>query len=294
MSFGFVHRDSCPVCASQSYVKLCDIGYDDPRLREFLADFYHGRAPLQLLQKGRYSVVSCANCGLVYQDSVLDDEGMQALYEYWIDDDASLAKKRNAGAGLFRQYARQVQTLIRMAGERPGRIRVLDFGMGWGYWSRMAQAHGLDVSGFELSQRRQQHARELGIRVISELPEPGDRFDIIYASQVFEHLPDPLETLRQLRARLAPRGLIHVRVPDGRGVADTLSWRGWIPELVAIHPLEHINCFTRPTLLRLAAGAGLAPARAPLTLAWGSLFGGLKREFNDRFVTTHLYLRRAA
>ena len=281
----------CPVCASTGFARLCEIGYDDPRLGEFLTGFYHGRLPLDLLESERYSVVRCDRCGFVYQDRILDADGMQALYDDWIDHETSLAKKRDAGAGLYRQYAGQVQTLIKMIGGRPGRIRVLDFGMGWGYWSRMARAHGLDVTGFELSARRRDHARAMGLEVIGKLPPVGDRFDFIYANQVFEHLPDPLDTLRQLGARLGPRGVIHIRVPDGRGVADTLRRRGWRPELGAIHPLEHINCFVRRTLIKLAAGAQLEPVAPPFRLSWGSLRGGFRREFDDRFVTTHLYFR---
>ena len=292
MALGFEYRDRCPVCGSGNAVKLCEIPYADPRMHEFLAEFYRGRLPLNLLREEKYRVVNCGGCGFLFQDRILDAEGMQDLYEHWIDHQASLHKKKSAGAKLFRQYAGQVQTLMKMVGGRPDRIRVLDFGMGWGYWSRMAQAHGLDVTGFELSTQRQEHARAMGLRVIAELPAPGDCFDIVYASQVFEHLPDPLETLRQLCARLGPRGLVYLRVPEGRGIAQTLEQYGWSPGLDAIHPLEHINCFTRTTLVRLAREAGLSPVAAPLRLSWGSLAGGLLREFSDRFVNTHVYFRR--
>lgn len=289
MAIGFEQRPSCPLCGAEQVIRLCDISYGDARMREFLARFYRGRAPLQLLADDSYRVVTCGRCGFLYQDRILNGEGMQALYEHWIDNAASLARKQAAPAKLFRQYAGQVQTLTRMARGRPRQIRVLDFGMGWGYWSRMAQAHGLDVTGFELSDERREHASGLGVRVIDELPPAGDCYDIVYASQVFEHLPDPLDTLRELGRRLAPRGLIYIRVPDGRGIAHTLEQYGWSPGLDAIHPLEHINCFTRQTLLRLGAEAGLRPVSAPLRLGWGSLVGGLLREFADRFMTTHVY-----
>jgi hypothetical protein len=83
-----------------------------------------------------------------------------------------------------------------------------------------------------------------------------------------------------------------IRVPDGRGVAAQLEQRGWSPELGAIHPLEHINCFTRKTLVYFAAKAGLKPFNPPLRLNWGSLWGGIRREVTDRWQTTHLFLRR--
>ena len=196
MSIGFVHRDRCPVCAHESYQRLCNIAFGDERMREYLADLYRGRLPLNLLQSERYSVVSCDRCGFVYQDRILDGEGMQALYEHWIDQEASLAKKQKVSEQLYRKYAAQVQTLIKMIGAPPDRIRALDFGMGWGCWSLIARDHGLQVTGFELSERRRRHAQSSGLDVINELPPPGNHYDVVYANQVFEQgfraLVDPV------------------------------------------------------------------------------------------------------
>ncbi len=291
MQAGFVAREACPLCRSTQNRSLCDLGYDDPALTAFIESFYGGRVAPTELQAGRFRVLACAKCGFIYQDPILDEDSTGLLYRQWVDQQASLEKKQNAGAGLFRQYAGQVQTLLRVFDGPPRQARVLDFGMGWGYWSRMAQAHGFNVTGFELSDERRRHAQAMGIDVITELPPPGEHFDIVYANQVFEHLAEPLPALTQLRGLLRPRGLIHIRVPDGRGVAAKLRRQGWSPGLDAVHPLEHINCFTRATLTRLAAEAGLRPVSVPPRLAWGSLIGGLKREFADRFLTTHLYLR---
>ena len=270
---------------------LCEIPYREQQLAEFIAQFYQGRVPPGALEAETYRVVACADCDFIYQSSILDDNGMQLLYRDWIDQQRSLLKKQNAGAGLYRQYAGQIQTLSRLGGLQPQQTRVLEFGMGWGYWSRMAQAHGLDVSGFELSPQRREYARQMGVRVIDELSDGEGEFDCIYANQVFEHLPDPAATLAALRQRLKPGGIIYIRVPDGRGIDGYLARRGWSPELDAIHPLEHINCFTRKTLIRFAAGAGLEPLSPPLRLSWGSLWGGIRREIADRFITTHVYFR---
>jgi SAM-dependent methyltransferase len=244
-------------------------------MADFLETFYHGRIPLEQLAVHSYRVAGCRRCHFIYQDPILDNGGMQALYQDWIDNEQSLRKK-----------------LLRMLPGRADRLRLLEYGMGWGYWSRMAQAYGLDVTGFELSDERREYARAMGLKVITELPPPGEHFDCLYANQVFEHLPDPLATLGQLCARLVSGGLVYIRVPDGRGIADRLRRRGWSPDLDAIHPLEHINCFTRKTLIDLATGAGLHPVQPPLRLSWGSLSSGIRREIADRYLTTHLFFRR--
>lgn len=280
------------MCQSSDSRILCELSYGDQRMSEFVSRFYQGRVAQAVLDPASYRVLACENCDFIYQDPILDDEGMQKLYQDWIDNAASLRKKQAASAKLFRQYAGQIQTLMQMLGRQPRQLRVLEYGMGWGYWSRMAQAHGLEVSGYELSAIRREHARGMGLKVLDSLPEQAAQFDCIYANQVFEHLPEPLPILRRLSDLLAPGGLVYIRVPDGRGVAERLEKRGWSPELDAIHPLEHINCFTRKTLLEMAAGAGLHPARAPLRLNCGSLVNGLRREIADRLLNTHVIFRR--
>jgi 2-polyprenyl-3-methyl-5-hydroxy-6-metoxy-1,4-benzoquinol methylase len=291
MSFGFQAREFCPICDSRDRRQLTDIGFDEPRMAAFLQDFYAGRLPLQSLREESYRVFICRNCDFIYQDPILDEAGMQALYEHWIDAARSLRKKQAAGEGLRRRYAGQIRTLARMLPGAPAQRRILEFGMGWGYWSLAAQDQGFDVSGYELSRERREYARGLGVRVIDELPPPGEHFDCIFSSQVFEHLPEPRPTLESLCARLAPGGLVYLRVPDGRGVARTLSRRGWSPDLNAIHPLEHINCFTRRTLIGLGERLGLRQVQPPPRLALGSLLSGLKRELADRYLNTHLFFR---
>ena len=291
MPVGFHQRECCPLCDSKRGKLLCEISYRDQALATFIEQFYQGRVPLKSLGSETYRVVACAQCDFIYQDSILDDTGMQTLYQDWIDHRQSLHKKKTARSKLYRQYAGQAHTLSQLFDKRPDQINVLDYGMGWGYWSRMAQAHGFAVVGYELSMQRVVHARQMGINVIDSLSSLEVKFDFVYANQVFEHLPDPVPALRNLCQHLKPGGIVNLRVPDGRGVARRLVQRGWSPELSSIHPLEHINCFTRNTLIKLAARAGLQLFNPPLRLSWSSLWGGIGREVADRTLTTHLYFR---
>lgn len=291
MAVDLVERKTCPLCDRRQGRLICDIPFEAPGLRAFLQQFYAGRMPADILDGQHYRVVRCNSCGFMYQDRILDEDGMQALYQDWIDQSASLRKKQAARASLYRKYARQIEIISSVLPQTPVESRILDFGMGWGYWSRMAQAHGYRVEGLELSAERREHARQLGVVAIDRLPDPGPRYQAIYASQVLEHLPDPRRTLEALRLRLAPGGVVYLRVPDGRGLDSRLARDGWSADLDAVHPLEHINCFTRRTLILMAERAGLKAFNPPLRLSWPGLWGSMRREWADRFVTTHLMLR---
>ena len=292
MAIGFQSRRHCPLCQSENRTTLLDLPFTNEQLSAYIEVFYQGKVPLKRLKSGSYRVLQCRDCHFIYQDQILNRQGMQALYLDWVDHVGSLNKKQKAKVRLYRQYAMQVQSLARLLPNRPHQVCVLDYGMGWGYWSRMAQAHGYEVYGYELSTQRCEHARAMGVDVIEELPEAGSHYDCIYVNQVFEHLPDPLDSLQSLCARLKPGGLVYIRVPDGRGIVDWLKSRDWSPDLDAIHPFEHINCFTRKSLIAFAAKAGLKPVNMPLRLNGGSLWGGIRREIADRYMTTHVLFRR--
>jgi len=291
MAIRFETREHCPVCGNIRAATLYQAPFSDPALKQFIGSFYQDRADLSVLKDAAYRVVKCRSCGFIYQANVLNDEGMTVLYGDWVNAEASLQKKQNARAKLYRQYAGQMQTVSRLFPIIPGQVKVLEFGMGWGFWSRMAQAFGFRVEGLELSPERAEYASSLGVKVIDKLPEAGSHYHFIYANQVFEHLSNPLETLQQLQSRLTPDGVIYLRVPDGRGIEKTLAQSGWSSDLDAIHPLEHINCFTRDSLCQLALGAGLVVFQPPLRLCLGSLWGGIKREYADRFLTTHVFFK---
>ena len=137
--------------------------------------------------------------------------------------------------------------------------------MGWGDWCRMAGAYGCTASGTELSQARIDHAQALGISVVSWEDIQEHQFDFINAEQVFEHVTDPVGTLDYLCRSLKPHGLVQISVPNGWDIKRRLVVMDWTApkgsanSLNPIAPLEHINCFSHESLVRMAGIIGLEP-----------------------------------
>ncbi len=147
------------------------------------------------------------------------------------------------------------------------RMRTLDYGTGWALWPRISAQLGCLSFGADLSTSRQDFARQHGVRVVSDDEIPEHQFDFINAEQVFEHVPDPLALATRLSEALAPSGILKISVPSGEGVErviarlDTMDRIVQPRDIMAIHPLEHINCFKRKSLERLAEKCGLSPVR---------------------------------
>jgi len=72
---------------------LFGLAFDAAQLAPFLEFFYAGRRVPSELASGRYRVGRSGNCGFLYPDMPLNEEGMQSLDQVWLDHQRSLRKK---------------------------------------------------------------------------------------------------------------------------------------------------------------------------------------------------------
>lgn len=297
MSENFVKRNACPCCGSHSYNVIHSVNFSDEKIWPFLNSYYEGRIPKKTVEADQYNIARCNDCDLLFQEYILNDCNMFLLYEKWISARKSLDKKKFTGVGLYKNYALEIESICRFLNQKPYEINVLEYGMGWGFWSNLAKAYNYNVTGVEISTTRMEFAKKNGLKVIEEISqEKSHCYGYIYSNQVFEHIPDPKETMCELARILEKNGIIHIQVPNGRGIERGLRHPNWKAQQDAILPLEHINCFNRKSLKVLADQAGLS-LRAPL-------FGQrsnenkpfLKRHLRyvyDRYWSTQVYMTKA-
>lgn len=141
----------------------------------------------------------------------------------------------------------------------PNRVRTfLDVGCGYGFTvdmtTRLWNWESVGVEP-ELSGRR--GAAELGITVLENIPRgptgSSRGFDLVYSSEVLEHVPEPLGFLRAVRAALAPGGVLLLTTPAAESVDP--SWPR--PEmLAAISAGHHVFLASESGLERLMRRAG--------------------------------------
>ncbi len=91
-------------------------------------------------------------------------------------------------------------------------------------------------------------------------PTADERYDLIFASQVLEHVSDPVQFLKAAASRLASDGYLFVDVPkeyEG-SLAEGLLWQAqYGGALVTMH--EHINHFSTRALRCALQAAELQP-----------------------------------
>ena len=275
MNSRFNSRSVCPACGSVGFEPLFARPYAEPRLRAALTSFYAqvGSLDYSVLLDAGYALARCNDCGLIFQVHVPDNELLCRLYEVWISPALAFARFHRVVPPHRRdEIVSEVQIAARLAGPDAPR-RALDYGCGWGEWSRATQNLGYESWGAELSPTRRAHAAHAGVHVVTDAELPDRSFGLINIDQVLEHVPQPSETLRLLAAKLHPAGVLRLAVPNGLRVANALRHfdreleRPRLGRLNPVAPLEHLNCFTTRPLLRLANACGLHR----VTPSWGVL-----------------------
>ncbi len=134
---------------------------------------------------------------------------------------------------------------------------LLEIGCGYGYLLDEASSFFQRRVGTEFSPQGAEIAREAGAEVFVggvEQISPDVKFDCIIATQVIEHIYEPVSFVKQLVGRTRPGGHIILATPDIGGVLRKAMGRRWPSFKVP----EHVLYFDYWTLSSLMYRAGLS------------------------------------
>jgi SAM-dependent methyltransferase len=143
--------------------------------------------------------------------------------------------------------------------------RVLEIGFGNGGFLGYARARGLEVSGVEVNERLVELARSRGFaaehyRVLAD-PGAGNRYDLIVAFDVLEHLTvdEIMQFFANVRRLLAPSGHFIARFPNGGSPFSLYNQHG---------DLTHKTAMSALAARQLAGLSGLALVTVRNQRAW--------------------------
>ncbi|MEZ6132849.1 MAG: class I SAM-dependent methyltransferase [Planctomycetaceae bacterium] len=220
-----------------------------------------------------YSLEKCNDCGLIYMNPRCTADHLADIYTVRDEDSLIELYSRIASPSVLEDYNQKLAKIERMV---PGKGRFLDFACAAGYLFEEAQkrgwdAHGCDVGEWTGRAAEKRHLQNMHVGDFDDLNFPDNHFDVVYASQVFEHLLYPLEDLARLKRVLKPGGLLYIEVPN----YNTLPIRFGKDDFMLNEPPQHINYFTPTTLRKVLTDGGME--RITMTscggLKWENLLG---------------------
>ena len=166
-----------------------------------------------------FDLYRCKACGTrsFYPDPVLD-------YIHHTDDEISIKRYVEATAAID-FLALNVMSAI--GSRRSGRL--LDIGCGFGFAADAARRlAGWSVVGVEPSAWGRRGAKALRLDISDRYFGPShplstERFDLIHASEVLEHICDPVPFLELLKAQLAVDGILVLTTPNGDALDQVIN-----------------------------------------------------------------------
>lgn len=153
----------------------------------------------------------------------------------------------------------------------PDGASVLDLGCAGGSLARALQARGCRVVGVESDVAGAARAAEHLARTVvcdmdgADLGEllAGERFDVVVAADVLEHLRDPAQTLRQVAPLLREGGCVIASIPNVAHGSVRLALLGGTFDYADWGLLDrtHLRFYTASGVEELMASAGLVPVQ---------------------------------
>ncbi len=235
--------------------------------------------------EGEFTLVKCAECGLLYLNPQPTAEEIVRYYPAEYDsyvspglDQLSWLRRASIDYGLRKRC--QAVTRHKQEG------RLLEVGCSSGmFLDAMRKSGSWDVYGVDISEHATKYARDqLGLNVfcgqLEEAQFPDKFFDVVVLWDVLEHLPNPRAALVEIRRVLADDGWLIFRVPN----LDSLDARLFGPYWAGLDAPRHFFVFSPATLKQMLESAGFILQRmACISGAYPTFVLSVRFWARDRF-----------
>lgn len=183
-------------------------------------------------------MLRCRSCGTLFACRIPDAAALHDFYQTY-DGNDGYQRKLARKVGLETRRIFLLKWLVR------GR-RFLDVGCNVGAAVEGARRNGFTATGLEIDAAAVAIARSafpgnaFVCGNLDALPADG-RFDLVYCTEVLEHVPDPAAFARALAGVVAPGGVLFLTTPD----AGHRSVRNALLDWAEVKPPEHLTLFTK-------------------------------------------------
>lgn len=199
-----------------------------------------------LADKNNFKIELCAYCRSLYATTGKEVTIQQNYDEYYSEANLSvpnfIVERCVEIIGEFESY-KQLN-------------RMLDVGCGAGSLLSAAVKLGWNAEGLEVSAPAVEFLRQKGYSVrqgyLENQDYPDNYFDVVTASEILEHVDNPLEFLTEIKRILRPGGLFWGTTPNSRGISGLVLGSEWS----CVSPPEHIQLFSVRGIRILLENAG--------------------------------------
>lgn len=202
-------------------------------------------------RKNGFDFLRCPHCQTVTVSPFPTPAELTAFYQAY---KGTVNYRAKADKKLTRATKR-IKRLMRLNNAK----RFLDVGCNYGFTVKAAldlglQAKGIDIDATAVAQSQQSYGAEHFQTIsVEQYAATGAAADLVYTSEVIEHVHDPDGFVKAIATILDKGGLLYLTTPDGGHWRLKSNFAAWEQAM----PPEHITYFSRKGITLLLEKHGL-------------------------------------
>jgi 2-polyprenyl-3-methyl-5-hydroxy-6-metoxy-1,4-benzoquinol methylase len=245
-----------------------------------------------------FNIVKCSKCGFVYVNPI-DTDYTFSVYR----SDMQGPDAEQLYYDQFEQKKQINELMLNMLTARLSKdAKILDIGCGTGALLIHLKNDFYNLFGVDTSKREVAYAQSLGLNVAEGNANSVDscfveRFDAIIMSDVLEHIEDPSLVLSKCHKLLRTKGLLLLRIPNGKFQINKAKLRALLkgkqarkPEMSVIGSGEHLSHFSINTITKILESNGfrnIEISTSPIEFCKNNAINLIKRFYNP--MSTAIY-----
>lgn len=251
-----------------------------PNCCNFTADFVE--------RTEKWNMYRCCKCGLYYVDYFYDNkmnyDGDYFFKEYEEQYGKTYEDDRDNIRRIAEERLRVIKKYVKSG-------KLLDFGSGLGFFAEYASENGfspfcLDISDYAVSYIKEKLRINAFKADQSYLEKNDDKFDVITAFYVIEHLTDFEKTIFMFANHLNKNGVLALSTPNAVGISVKRKFEQYIKK----HPEDHCYIFSPGLLRKLLIKRGFKNIRIRITGIHPSRFTSSDRVLRSKVLTKIIWL----
>lgn len=230
---------------------------------------------------GEYNIEKCKNCGLVFLNPMPNDKELAAFYpeesyySYHID-----IYKKTPVKNFFKSLLLMDNSVIEPKFKKPGKI--LDIGCGNGWTLFQFKSKGWSVFGVEPSKVGAKAGNDAGLNIFNgELIEANyqtSSFDYVRSNHSFEHIHNPIETLKEIDRILKPNGTLLIGIPNISGINSKVFKKYWYYLGAPVHTFN----YNEKTISEILSKNGFEVKKINYNSSYAGIIGSLQIYLNKK------------
>lgn len=199
-------------------------------------------------------LVKCRACGLVFSKTI---PTLQELIEEY----AKYSRADTISDITVKRY----EDLLKYFEKFRSSSNIIDVGAGDGQFAKVAKEKGWVSYATEFEERAVELCRAKGIITHQGKLDPANyeagMFDVIFSSEVLEHINNPVEEIQNFHRLLRKGGLVYITTPN----LNSISHKFLGPKWNIFHYPEHLAYYTPRTITKLFTNNGFKKVEVSTT-----------------------------